>query len=99
MSFAIIETGGKQYKVRAGDKIKVEKLADGKSVAFNALLVDDGKETKVGKKAAETKINAEIVGNGRGKKVTVIHYKPKVRYFKKRGHRQEFTEIKIGEIK
>lgn len=98
MTFAIIETGGKQYKVSAGDKIKVEKLTD-KKVAFNALLIDDCKTTKTGKAAASTKIEAEVVSEGKGKKVTVIHYKPKVRNFKKRGHRQEFSEIKIGEIK
>lgn len=101
MSFAIIQTGGKQYLVRSGDKLKVEKLETGenKAVSFEALLVDDGKATKLGKEAAGTKVKAEVIGGGKGKKVTVIHYKPKVRHFKKRGHRQLFTEIKIGEIK
>lgn len=101
MSFAIIQTGGKQYLVRPGDKLKVEKLETptGEAIAFDALLVDDGKATKLGAEAAKAKISAEVVGGGKGKKVTVIHYKPKVRHFKKRGHRQLFTEIKIGEIK
>lgn len=101
MTFAIIQTGGKQYKVQTGDTLKVEKLevGDNKMVAFPALLVDDGKETKLGKEAAETQVLAEVVGGGKGKKVVVIHYKPKVRHFKKRGHRQLFSEIKIGEIK
>jgi large subunit ribosomal protein L21 len=101
MTFAIIETGGKQYKVQTGDTLKVEKLEVGenKNIAFPALLVDDGKTTKMGKEAASSKVPAEVVGGGKGKKVIVIHYKPKVRHFKKRGHRQLFSEIKIGEIK
>lgn len=98
MTFAIIETGGKQYKVKAGDKIKVEKL-DEKSVTFNTLLVDDGQSTKMGEAAAKTKVTAEVITQGRQKKVMVIHYKPKVRHFKKYGHRQPYSEIQIGEIK
>lgn len=101
MTFAIIQTGGKQYKVQTGDTLKVEKLevGDNKAVAFPALLVDDGKTTKMGKDAAKTQVEAEVIGGGKGKKVIVIHYKPKVRHFKKRGHRQLFSEIKIGAIK
>jgi large subunit ribosomal protein L21 len=101
MTFAIIQTGGKQYKVQTGDTLKVEKLEVGenKAVSFEALLVDDGKTTKLGKEAAGSTVAAEVIGGGKGDKVIVIHYKPKVRHFKKRGHRQLFSEIKIGEIK
>ncbi len=101
MTFAIIQTGGKQYKVSPGDILKVEKLETGenKAVSFPALLVDDGQTTKLGKTAAGSQVSAEVIGGGKGKKVVVIHYKPKVRHFKKRGHRQLFSEIKIGEIK
>lgn len=103
MSFAIIKTGGKQYKVQTGDTLRVEKLAvpeKGKTVVFDeVLLVDDGQATKLGKELAGVKVTAEILTEGRGKKVMVIHYKNKVRYFKKYGHRQPFTEVKIGEIK
>ncbi len=103
MAFAVIKTGGKQYKVEPGQTIKIEKLtpAEGsKTVTFEeVLLVDDGSTTKLGKDLAGAKITAEIVSEGRAKKVTVIHYKNKVRHFKKQGHRQRFTEVKIGEIK
>jgi len=104
MPFAVIKTGGKQYKVKPGQIIKVEKLTpikEGvKEVQFEeVLLMDDGQTTKLGQDLKGVSVPATIVKDGRGKKVTVIHYKNKVRYFKKQGHRQPFTEVRIGEIK
>jgi large subunit ribosomal protein L21 len=101
---AVIKTGGKQYLVKVGDTLKVEKLdvKAGASVKFAPLLVadEDGKNVKVG--APEVKgaeVSAAIVGNGRAKKVTIVKYKSKVRYRRSAGHRQEYTAIKIEAIK
>ena len=105
MEYAVIKTGGKQYKVAVGDSVKIEKLSDtakvGDKVTFDkVLLVDNGKDTTIGTptiKGAEVKaIIAEI---GRAQKVIVIHYKQKSRYFKKNGHRQPFFKVKIDSIK
>lgn len=104
MKFAVIETGGKQYKVQEGAVIKVEKLPEptGKSqeVLFDrVLLIDDGKETQVGAPTiAGAKVTAEYVKTARAPKVTVIKYKSKVNYRVKYGHRQPFTEVKISKI-
>lgn len=101
--FAVINTGGKQYVVREGQELKVEKLEqeDGATIEFDALLVsdDDGKETKVGTPTVSgAKVSATVLEEGRGKKVSVIKYKPKVRYRRNVGHRQPFTKIKITKI-
>ncbi|MEK9167946.1 MAG: 50S ribosomal protein L21 [Patescibacteria group bacterium] len=104
MTFAIIETGGKQYKVSDGDSLKIEKLAgdhkEGDTITFDkVLLIDDGKSTKVGTPYIEgAKVEAVFEGAGRNKKVIVIKYKAKSRYFKKRGHRQPHTKIKISSV-
>jgi large subunit ribosomal protein L21 len=103
--FAIIETGGKQYMVREGDSVKIEKLMGdhkvGDSVAFdNVLLVESGADTTIGTPFIKgAKVSAEISKISRAKKVTVIKYKAKSNYFKKRGHRQPFFEVKISSIK
>ncbi len=103
--FAIIETGGKQYMVREGDTVKIEKLMGGHkvgdSVAFdNVLLVERGADTAIGTPYIKgAKVAAEISKISRAKKVTVIKYKAKSNYFKKRGHRQPFFEVKISSIK
>lgn len=103
--FAIIKTGGKQYKVSEGTVLKVEKLPvearkDGKVTFDEVLLVDDGKETSVGKPAVSgAKVEAEVVVDGRAKKIWVVHFKNKIRYQKVYGHRQPFTQIKIKAIK
>ncbi len=104
--FAVIETGGKQYKVMVGDVFKVEKLGDemkeGEKISFDkVLLVDDGSgATTIGDPYIKgAKVEAKFVKNGKGKKVIVIKYKQKSRYFKKRGHRQPFSEIEITSIK
>lgn len=100
---AVIKTGGKQYLVKEGDVLSVEKLdgkTEGAKVSFDeVLLIDDEKETKMGEPALRgVKVSAEVIEAGRAKKVTVIRYKAKSRYFKKRGHRQPFTKVKIASI-
>ncbi|MBU0625529.1 50S ribosomal protein L21 [Patescibacteria group bacterium] len=101
---AVIETGGKQYLVKPGDKIKVEKLEaeEGQKLTFEPLLIADDKdnEVKVGQPTIKgAKVTAVVVRAGRSRKVEVVKYKPKIRYRKLTGHRQHFTEIKIEDIK
>lgn len=105
MEFAVIKTGGKQYKVSKGDSITIEKLSDtakiGDKVTFNeVLLVDNGKDTTIGTpfiKGASVEGSVEEIG--KLPTVTVIHYKQKSRYFKKNGHRQPYFKVKISSIK
>lgn len=96
---AIIQTGGKQYVVENGTVLNVEKLPaqkDNKVVFDKVLLVDDGAKVEVGAPhIAGAKVSAELVSEGRAKKVTVIRYRQKSRYFKKKGHRQAFAKVKI----
>lgn len=98
--YAIIENGGKQYKVAVGDIVKVEKLAAevGANVEFNVLLVSDEKGVKVGKSVAKIKAVGEVVKQDKAKKVIVFKYKAKKNERKKQGHRQPFTAVKITEI-
>src|SRR3989344_3729375 len=103
MSFAIIQTGGKQYKVETGQTLSIEHISGkkaGDSVTFDkVLLMDDGKKTTVGKPhVTGAKVEATVAEAGRSRKVVVIKYKAKSRYFKKRGHRQPFLRVKIGKI-
>ena len=98
---AVIKTGGKQYIVRPGDKIKVERLkaSEGDEVVFNYVLLVEDNDVLVGTPFVEThKVKAKILSNGRGKKVIVYKYKPKKRYHKKQGHRQNYSEIEIVDI-
>jgi len=99
---AIIKTGGKQYKVQKGDTLKVEKLKGdkGKEVILkDVLLVADGKKVDIGQpKVSGAKVKAEILEQGRAKKVKVVKYKAKTRYTKTHGHRQHFTKLKISAI-
>lgn len=105
MEFAVIKTGGKQYKVSKGDSIKIEKLSDtakvGDKVTFEeVLLVDNGKDTTIGTPFIKgAKVEASIAEIGKLPTVTVIHYKQKSRYFKKNGHRQPFFKVTIDSIK
>ena len=96
---AIIETGGKQYVVSDGAVVTLEKVvADkgGKITFDKVLLVDDGNAVKLGAPhVAGAKATGELVSEGRAKKVTVIRYRQKSRYFKKKGHRQAFAKVKI----
>jgi len=98
---AIIETGGKQYFVENGAVLRVEKLASSKAgdtVSFDkVLLLDDGSKTEIGAPYIDgVKISAEIIAQGRAKTVRVIKYRPKSRYFKKRGHRQEYATVRVS---
>ncbi|MDD4606873.1 MAG: 50S ribosomal protein L21 [Patescibacteria group bacterium] len=99
---AIIKTGGKQYKVEKGTVLKIEKIdkKPGSKIIFkDVLLYADSKDFKVGQPILkEVKVEGEILEQGRDKKVKVVKYKPKVRYYKTAGHRQEYTEIKITAI-
>lgn len=103
--FAVIMTGGKQYKVSVGDTVKIEKikgdLKEGDKVIFDkVLLVDDGSNATIGTPHIEgAQVEATLIKIGRHPKVTVIKYKQKSRYFKKNGHRQPFFEVKIDKIK
>lgn len=100
MSFAVIETGGKQYRVSEGETIRIEKLPAlkmGQDVTFDkVLLTDDGAKTVVGAPyIAGAKVKGEIIEEGRNKKIEVVKYKAKSRYFKLRGHRQPFMKVRI----
>jgi len=99
---AIIKTGGKQYKVKKGQTIKIEKLdaKDGAKVKFDTLMVaeTDGKEVNLGKPSLGAKVEGKVVEQGRDKKVTVVKYKSKTRYKRTLGHRQPFTKVKITNI-
>ena len=107
MSFVVIKTGGKQYKISKGDSIKIEKieakkeLKEGDKISFNEiLLVDDGKKTQVGTPLIKgVKVEATIEKIGKAKKVDVIRFRSKSRYFKKKGHRPPFFKVKINSIK
>lgn len=99
--FAIIKTGGKQYIVSPGDKIKVEKLdaTEGNEVVFDNLLLVSDKDTLVGTPFVDGyKITAKVLRQGKGEKIIVYKYKPKKRYHKKQGHRQLYTEVEILRI-
>jgi len=101
--FAVIKTGGKQYQVKSGDVLKVEKLPEakeGKKIVFDqVLLVADKDQVTVGKPlVAKAKVEATLVRNFKDKKVDVFKYKNKIRYRKTIGHRQNLTEIKIDNI-
>ena len=99
---AIIKTGGKQYLVKPGEKIKIEKIIGkpGKEIiAKQVLLVEKNKKLEIGTPLVKgTKVRAKIIKQDKDKKVTIFKYKPKTRYKVKKGHRQPFTEIEILKI-
>ncbi len=99
---AIMETGGKQYRVTEGDQIRVEKLdiADGEQVKFDKVLVlGEGTEAKVGTPYVDgAAVFADVIESGKGKKVIIFKYRAKKGYRKKRGHRQPYTLIEITGI-
>ena len=99
---AIIETGGKQYKVAEGDTLFIEKLPieAGDTVTFDKVLaVLDGDKATFGAPVVDgAKVTASVVKNGKGKKVIVFKYKPKKGYRRKQGHRQPYTKVTIGKI-
>src|SRR5215475_746687 len=96
--YAVIRAGGKQYRVAPGDVIEVEKLPqDSGEVQFAEVLAFSAKEGELGK-PANAFVTAEVVGQKRGDKVLVFHYKRKKQYKKLQGHRQPFTAVQITEI-
>ena len=99
---AIIETGGKQYKVTEGDTLFIEKLEAeaGQAITFDKVLaiLDGDKATFGTPVVAGAKVDASIVKNGKGKKVLIFKYKPKKGYRKRQGHRQPYTKVTIGKI-
>jgi large subunit ribosomal protein L21 len=102
--FAVIKTGGKQYRVKENEEIMIEKLpgAKGESVVFNEVLLvaeEDGREVKIGTPfISDAKVEGRILDQVRGKKISVVKYKPKVRYRRRVGHRQQYTKVKIERI-
>ena len=99
--YAIIATGGKQYKVAEGDIIKVEKLGveAGETVTFDKVLAVNNGELSIGCPTVEgATVTATVVKEGKGKKVIVYKYKRKTGYHKKNGHRQLYTQVKIDKI-
>ena len=100
--YAVVETGGKQYRVTVGQTIEVEKLpfAVGEKVELDrVLLAADGDEVKVGQPTVKgAKILATVVEHGKGKKIIIFKYKPKERYRRKKGHRQAYTRLRIEKI-
>ena len=105
MEFAVIKTGGKQYKVSEGGLVYIEKMKEtlkkGDKIVFDkVLLVDDGKDTTIGAPyITGAKVNGEVVEAGRERKVLVVKYKQKSRYLKRNGHRQPYLKVKIISIK
>ena len=105
MEFAVIHTGGKQYKVSKGGFLSIEKIkgeyAKGDKISFDeVLLVDDGKDTTIGTPYIKgAKVEAEITEIGRARKILVVKYKQKSRYLRRNGHRQPFFKVKITAIK
>ena len=98
--YAIIATGGKQYKVSEGDVIYVEKLdaEEGAAVTFDQVLAVSDADLKVGADVASSTVTATVVEQGRARKVIVYKYKRKTGYHKKNGHRQAYTQVKIDKI-
>ena len=101
-AYAIIQTGGKQYRVSPGETIDVMHLPveEGSTIELDqVLLIADGESIRVGTPTVEgAKVLAEVLGEGKGKKVIVLKYKPKVRYRRRKGHRQLYTRLAIKEI-
>lgn len=100
---AVIKTGGKQYIVKPGDKLNIEKLdiAEGKEVTFSeVLLCDNDKKVEIGNPLIkDAKVTAKVLEQGKADKVIAFKYKSKKRYARKVGHRQPFTKVEIIEIK
>ena len=98
--YAIIATGGKQYKVSEGDVIRVEKLdvEAGNAVTFDQVIAVSDNGLKVGEAVANATVSGTVMDQGRGRKVIVYKYKRKTGYHKKNGHRQAYTQVKIEKI-
>lgn len=98
--YAIIATGGKQYKVSEGDILDVEKLdaENGSTVTFDQVLAIGGDTMKVADEVKDATVSATVMDQVKGKKIVVYKYKPKTGYHKKNGHRQVYTRVKIDKI-
>ena len=99
--YAVIVTGGKQYKVEEGDVLYIEKLAaeaDEEVVFDKVLAVNTDAVFKAGKDCADALVKAKVIKNGKGKKITVFTYKPKKNEKRKMGHRQPYTKVEITAI-
>ena len=101
--YAVVETGGKQYKVSEGETIEVEKLPYevGEAIRLDRVLLvtDDGGEVRIGQPTVEgAVVSATVMGHKRGRKIIVFKYRPKVRYRRKQGHRQTYTHLRVDEI-
>jgi large subunit ribosomal protein L21 len=100
--YAVLATGGKQYRVQTGDILRIEKIAGevGSSVAFDkVLLYSDGENLSIGKPVIENaKVHARVVEQDRGNKIIVFKFKRRKGYRKKQGHRQDYTAVKIDSI-
>jgi large subunit ribosomal protein L21 len=96
--YAVIRTGGKQYRVAPGDVLKIESVSSGsQTVEFTDVLAVSGESGDIAR-PAKAKVTAEILGQGRGDKILVFHLKRKKQYKKLQGHRQNFTEVRIKSI-
>jgi large subunit ribosomal protein L21 len=96
--YAVIRTGGKQYRVAPGDVVKIESVtSENKTVEFSDVLAVSGEPGTMAKPAT-AKVTAEVLGEGRGNKILVFHLKRKKQYKKLQGHRQNFTEVRIKAI-
>ncbi len=96
--YAVIRTGGKQYRVAPGDVVKIESVAsENQTVEFSDVLAVSGEAGSIAKPAS-AKVTAEVLGEGRGSKILVFHLKRKKQYKKLQGHRQNFTEVRIKAI-
>ncbi len=99
---AVIKTGGKQYLVKEGDTLKIEKLdlEVGAKVSFETLMLSDeqGSKLEVGSPVLSSKVSAEVLAQGRAPKIEVVKYKAKSHYHRRVGHRQPFTQVKITKL-
>jgi len=101
MTYAIVKTGGKQYRVEEGQTLLVERLREdeGAKVSLDPLLYRDDKQVLDGSDLSKVKVEAKVVGHERGPKVRVLKYKPKRGYKRRTGHRQELTRLEITSVK
>ncbi len=100
-NWVVIRTGGKQYKDQEGDVLEVEKLGEekDKSISFDEVLVAGGDKVLIGTPLIEkAKVQALVIDETKGKKIRVVKFKPKAKYLRTKGHRHQFTKVKIGTI-
>ena len=99
--YAVIATGGKQYRVSEGDVLSIEKIEveDGATVTFDVLLLSDGEDVRIGNPVVDgVKVEAKVLEQTRGEKIIVYKYKSKKDYHRKQGHRQPYTKIEITKV-